>query len=84
MAQGDVGGLGTRTFAFANRDRALSLSQQGDAGPEDGEKEKEQIRSLQEQLAALKELTVGGDVRSTPRKGRAPGAQSQLLLAEGH
>ena len=40
--------------------RPCPLSQQGDAGPDDGEKEKEQIRSLQEQLAALKELTVGG------------------------
>lgn len=29
------------------------------AGKEDGEKEKEEIRSLQEQLAVLKEISVG-------------------------
>lgn len=31
-------------------------------GPQDGQKEKEEIHSLQEQLAALKEITVGGAV----------------------
>lgn len=31
-------------------------------GQQDGQKEKEEIHSLQEQLAALKEITVGGAV----------------------
>jgi len=40
------------------------FAQKGDAGPGDGEKEKEEIRSLQEQLAALKEMSVGGAMTS--------------------
>ena len=31
-------------------------------GQQDGQREKEEIHSLQEQLAALKEITVGGAV----------------------
>ncbi|KAK0132773.1 Centrosomal protein [Merluccius polli] len=51
--------------AFARMDGRVAGSQQkGDAGREDGEKEKEEIRSLQEQLAALKEMSVGGAMTS--------------------
>lgn len=39
------------------------FAQKGDAGPGD-EGEKEDIRALQEQLAALKEMSVGGALTS--------------------
>uniref|UniRef100_A0A8D3AAV4 Centrosomal protein of 104 kDa n=1 Tax=Scophthalmus maximus TaxID=52904 RepID=A0A8D3AAV4_SCOMX len=45
---------------FAKIDGKLTLNTGG--GQQEGQKEKEEIHSLQEQLAALKEITVGGVV----------------------
>uniref|UniRef100_A0A3Q3XGY3 Centrosomal protein of 104 kDa n=1 Tax=Mola mola TaxID=94237 RepID=A0A3Q3XGY3_MOLML len=46
---------------FANIDGKLVETQKG-GDQQDGQKEEEEIQSLQEQLAALKEITVGGAV----------------------
>uniref|UniRef100_A0A8C5F8S5 Centrosomal protein 104 n=1 Tax=Gadus morhua TaxID=8049 RepID=A0A8C5F8S5_GADMO len=66
--------------AFARLDGGArgGTPRQGDAGPEDGEREREQIRSLQGQLAALKELTVGGAV--PPREPPPPPPPPSLCI----
>ncbi|CAL8318918.1 unnamed protein product [Merluccius merluccius] len=61
--------------AFARMDGRVAGSQQkGDAGREDGEKEKEEIRSLQEQLAALKEMSVAHEMGAPSDDKEAPQA----------
>ncbi|XP_030210334.1 centrosomal protein of 104 kDa isoform X2 [Gadus morhua] len=59
--------------AFARLDGgARGGTPRGDAGPEDGEREREQIRSLQGQLAALKELTEKDSAEGPALDVKAP------------
>uniref|UniRef100_A0A668AL28 Centrosomal protein of 104 kDa n=1 Tax=Myripristis murdjan TaxID=586833 RepID=A0A668AL28_9TELE len=50
--------------SFARIDGRLVETQKKRDGQQDGQQEKEEIRSLQEQLAALKEISVGGAVNA--------------------